>query len=71
MATYLRFTETAEEDIEKGYSYLKTPSMKKAKKQLLLVTYYRLIQCELSNLVSTWIDFRRSVKFQQISTVLA
>lgn len=32
MATYLRFTETAEQDIEKGFSYLKTPSMKRAKK---------------------------------------
>ena len=32
MATYLRFTATAQEDIKKGYSYLKTPSMKKAKK---------------------------------------
>ena len=29
---YLRFTQTAEEDIQKGYSYLKTPSMKKAQK---------------------------------------
>lgn len=32
MATYLRFTKTANKDIEKGYSYLKTPSMKKAQK---------------------------------------
>lgn len=32
MATYLRFTQTAEEDIKRGFSFLKTPSMKKAKK---------------------------------------
>ena len=30
MATYLRFTETAKEDIKKGFSYFKTPSMKKS-----------------------------------------
>lgn len=32
MATYLRFTENIEADMEKGYSFLKTPSMKKATK---------------------------------------
>lgn len=32
MAYFLRFTETAEQDIENGFSYLKTPSMRKAKK---------------------------------------
>ena len=32
MATFLRFTSTAQEDINCGFSYLKTPSMKKAKK---------------------------------------
>jgi hypothetical protein len=32
MNTYLRFTETAKEDIKKGFSYFKTPSMKKAVK---------------------------------------
>lgn len=32
MATFLRFTQNAQEEIEKGYSFLKTPSMKKAKK---------------------------------------
>lgn len=32
MATYLRFTQTAQQDIDNGFSYLKTPSMKKAKK---------------------------------------
>jgi hypothetical protein len=32
MATYLRFTEKIEQDIKKGFSYFKTPSMKKATK---------------------------------------
>ena len=32
MSTYLRFTETAISDIKKGFSYFKTPSMKKATK---------------------------------------
>lgn len=32
MATYLRFTDTIEKDIKRGYSFLKTPSMKKAEK---------------------------------------
>ena len=30
MATYLRFTTTAQEDIDRGTSLFKTPSMKKA-----------------------------------------
>ena len=30
--TYLRFTNTIKEDLEKGFSYLKTPSMKKTVK---------------------------------------
>ena len=32
MATYLRFTKNFQSDLEKGYSYFKTPSMKKAVK---------------------------------------
>jgi len=32
MRTYLRFTENIEQDMKKGFSYLKTPTMKKAQK---------------------------------------
>ena len=58
MATYLRFTETAEEDIEKGYSYLKTPSMKKAKKLKGLCAFK----------FDTWLDgeFNREMTKEEI-----
>jgi len=46
--TYLRFTNTIKEDLEKGFSYLKTPSMKKSVKLNGL--------CAFS--FDTWIDNR-------------
>jgi len=57
--TYLRFTNTINEDLEKGFSYIKTPSMKKPVKLNGL--------CAFS--FDTWIDNRDMTEDEIISKI--